>query len=68
MGKNPRSKLPFVELNGQVITDSAIIISVLSGYFDKNIDADLTKEEAATSLAIIRLLEDHYYFGMVYYR
>lgn len=67
MAKNPRAKLPFIEINGQVITDSGRIISYLAKNF-KNIDSDLTPQEAAASLSIIRLLEEHYYWTMVYYR
>eukprot|EP01114_Cavostelium_apophysatum_P023760 TRINITY_DN9056_c0_g1_i1.p1 TRINITY_DN9056_c0_g1~~TRINITY_DN9056_c0_g1_i1.p1 ORF type:complete len:291 (-),score=53.92 TRINITY_DN9056_c0_g1_i1:805-1638(-) len=66
--KGPRGKLPFVELNGRIITDSALIIDKLSQHFDKDIDSDLTAHEKAISIAFIRMLEEHLYFVGVYYR
>jgi glutathione S-transferase len=68
LDKNPRKKLPFIELNGRVITDSTIIIEHLTTHFEKDLDAGLTDQERAVSLSFIRLLEDHFYWTMVYYR
>lgn len=115
IGKNPRNKMPFIELNGRTITDSAVIIKQVSQYFGisltitsnisfsistiliakknniyfdslfrvceflnsflmqcyfagKDIDADLTLQEAAISHAVIHMLEDHFNWTMVYFR
>ena len=67
-GKSPKNKFPVIEFNGQVYTDSGRIIDFLKKQFSSDIDSDLTPVEQATSLAIIRMVEEHLYFACVHFR
>lgn len=62
--KSKKGQLPFVELNGSEIADSAIIIRDLSKYFGKDMDASLTAEQRTLSHALCIMLDHH--TGWVY--
>lgn len=66
-GKTPKNKLPVIELNGQVYSDTDRIVKLLKEHFT-DIDADLSPLEQATSLAIIRMAEEHLYWIFVHFR
>eukprot|EP01118_Nematostelium_gracile_P008350 TRINITY_DN2767_c0_g1_i2.p1 TRINITY_DN2767_c0_g1~~TRINITY_DN2767_c0_g1_i2.p1 ORF type:complete len:284 (+),score=56.54 TRINITY_DN2767_c0_g1_i2:108-959(+) len=68
IGKSPRQKLPAIELNGKVYTDSAVIIEHLCNHFNVQIDDNLSEEQKAISNAFVRLLENHFVFAAVYDR
>ena len=51
--------MPFIELNGEEIADSKIIIRELSQKFDKDLDAGLTTEQRSVSHAMISMIENH---------
>lgn len=57
--KSKKGQLPFVELNGEEIADSDIIIKQLSQYFGKDLDAGLTTEECNISHAFSSMLNNH---------
>jgi glutathione S-transferase len=57
--KGPKKKSPWIELDGQAIADSEVIIDVLSKRSGFDIDAGLSAEQKALSHAVRRMLEEH---------
>ncbi|XP_066597780.1 failed axon connections isoform X2 [Prorops nasuta] len=57
--RSKKGQLPFVELNGEEIADSTIILRELSQKFNKNLDAGLTPEQRSISHAMISMIENH---------
>jgi len=57
--KSKKGQLPFVELNGEEIADSAIIIRDLSKYFGKDLDEGLTLDQKNVSHAFESMLNNH---------
>lgn len=50
-GKGPKGKNPWIELDGEAIADSEIIIELLSERFGIDLDAKLNEEQQAIGLA-----------------
>ncbi|CAK9809461.1 Failed axon connections [Anthophora plagiata] len=57
--RSKKGALPFVELNGEEIADSTIILRELSQKFGKDLDAGLTSEQRSVSHAMISMIENH---------
>lgn len=57
--RSKKGSLPFVELNGEEISESSIILKELSQKFEKDIDACLTTEQKSISHATISMIENH---------
>jgi glutathione S-transferase len=57
--KGPKQKSPWIELDGQAIADSEIIIDTLARRSGFDIDAGLSDEQRAVSHAVRRMLEEH---------
>ncbi len=57
--KGPKGKNPWIEIGGQAMGDSELIIRELSRRSGRNCDAHLSARDAAASLAVKRLIEDH---------
>ncbi|XP_037935937.1 failed axon connections-like isoform X2 [Teleopsis dalmanni] len=66
--RSKKGQLPFIELNGEEIADSAIIIKELSARYEKNLDAGLTSEQRNVSYAMIAMLENHLIWIIFYWR
>lgn len=66
--RSKKGQLPFVELNGEEIADSAIIIKELSQRFDKDLDACLTQEQRNIAHATISMIENHLVWIIFYWR
>ncbi|XP_014090943.1 failed axon connections isoform X1 [Bactrocera oleae] len=66
--RSKKGQLPFIELNGEEIADSAIIIKELSARYEKNLDAALTTEQRNVSYAMIAMLENHLIWIIFYWR
>ncbi len=64
----PTRKAPYVEENGQLLTDSGLIINHLEHTRGHPVDGGLTLAERAESLALQRLMEEHLYWVIVYMR
>lgn len=60
--KSKKGLLPFVELNGEEINDSAVIIKELSQRFDKDLDAGLDSSQKNVSHAMISMIENHLFW------
>lgn len=61
----PHGKLPYIVDGDKKIADSNTIISYLKKEYGDHLDADLTKEQLAQSLAFNRLIEEHLYWSGV---
>eukprot|EP01120_Amphizonella_sp_Union-15-10_P017283 TRINITY_DN955_c0_g2_i1.p1 TRINITY_DN955_c0_g2~~TRINITY_DN955_c0_g2_i1.p1 ORF type:complete len:244 (-),score=47.68 TRINITY_DN955_c0_g2_i1:94-825(-) len=64
--KAPKGKLPYIELNGETLSDSTVIFERLQQHFGKNLDDSLTTAQKAVRLSFQRLIEDHLYWIMKY--
>jgi len=68
---HPRThQIPYIELNGESLSDSNLIISKLTEHFAVSLDNDLTGEQSAMSQATTSMLENytaqtgfHYRYG-----
>ncbi|HEV7275382.1 MAG TPA: glutathione S-transferase family protein [Devosiaceae bacterium] len=60
-GKGPKGKNPWVELDGERIGDSEIIIALLAERSGFDIDAGLDDEARARGHAARRMLEEHFH-------
>lgn len=58
--RSKKGQLPFIELNGEEIADSAIILKELSQRFEKNVDSGLTNDQKNVSHAMISMIENHF--------
>jgi len=66
--KSAKGQLPFVELNGEEIADSAVIIKELGRHFNFDSDAHLTSEQRNVAHATITMLENHFHWVDVWWR
>ena len=57
--RSKKGQLPFVELNGEEIADSAIILKELGQRFEKDLDAGLSNDQKNVSHAMISMIENH---------
>ena len=57
--RSKKGGLPFVEVNGEEIADSTIILRELSQKFDKDLDVGLTSEQRSVSHAMMSMIENH---------
>jgi glutathione S-transferase len=58
-GKGPKGKNPWVELDGELIADTEVIIGRLAERSGFDIDGRLTADQRALSHAVRRMLEEH---------
>lgn len=66
--RSKKGQLPFIELNGEEIADSAIIIRELTAKFEKDVDAPLTQDQAIISHAFISMIENHLVWVLLWWR
>jgi glutathione S-transferase len=64
----PNGKLPFVNDHDEVVSDSTFIRAHIERKYEVDLDEGLDARKRAESWAIERLLEDHLYFTMVWFR
>lgn len=64
--KAPRSKLPFIDDEGEIIPDSFMIIQHLKNKYQADIDQHLSEEEAAQAFLIGRSFDEDFYWQIVY--
>ncbi|XP_018009406.1 failed axon connections isoform X3 [Hyalella azteca] len=58
--KSKKGQLPFVEVNGEEIADSAIIIKQLGEKFNTDLDAGLSPEQKLIAHSNISMIENHF--------
>ncbi|MEQ8178391.1 MAG: glutathione S-transferase family protein [Amphiplicatus sp.] len=66
--KAPKGKLPFIEDGGETVADSTFIRRHIEKKYGFDFDAGLTRAERATAWAVERMLEDHLYWAVLYFR
>jgi glutathione S-transferase len=66
--KAPRSKIPYIEHNWKLISDSEIIISYINKEFNINLDKGLNDEQLAISHFLKKTLEEDLYWSLVHTR
>lgn len=59
--KGPKGKNPWIELDGERISDSEFIIELLSKRHGVDLDAELNSEQKAIGLAWRRTFEEHFH-------
>jgi len=64
----PKGKVPFMTLGEMCLGDSELIIQMLQQKYEIADEADLSEQEQAQGVLIRRLIEDHFYFILVYSR
>lgn len=64
----PKGRIPYVNINGKIMGDSTLIIDYLKEKHGDPLDANLSKEQKAQSLAIKGMVEDHLYFAAAWLR
>jgi glutathione S-transferase len=64
----PIGKLPFIDDHDEVVTDSSFIRAHIERKYDAHLDQRLDARQRAEAWAIERMLEDHLYFAMVWFR
>lgn len=57
--RSKKGLLPFIELNGEEIADSDVILSTLSAKFEKDMDASLTPEQRNIKHAMVSMINNH---------
>ncbi|XP_071527250.1 failed axon connections isoform X2 [Panulirus ornatus] len=58
--KSKKGQLPFVEVNGEEVADSAIIIKELGNRYNADLDTGLTPEQRNVAHATISMIENHF--------
>ncbi|HWX67698.1 MAG TPA: glutathione S-transferase family protein [Rhodanobacter sp.] len=64
----PNGKLPFINDHDEVVSDSTFIRAHIERKYAVDLDTRLDAHQRAEAWAIERLLEDHLYFAMVWFR
>jgi glutathione S-transferase len=64
----PKGKLPYITDDADVVADSTFIRAHIERKYSVDMDEGLDARQRAESWAIERMLEDHLYFAMVWFR
>jgi glutathione S-transferase len=64
----PKGKIPWLDDRGETVCDSAFIRAHLERAYGVDLDEGLDARQRAESWAIERMLEDHLYWAMVWFR
>jgi glutathione S-transferase len=59
--KGPKGKSPWIEYGNVRMGDTTLIIEHLAGRYDIDLDAHLDAQQKAASIAVQRMLEEHYH-------
>lgn len=66
--RSKKGQLPFIELNGEEIPDSTLIIKELSQKFGKDIDGALSQDQRNISHAMISMIENKLVWYVVIFK
>lgn len=64
----PNGKLPYIDDHGEVVSDSTLIRAHVERKYGVDLDGSLDSRQRGQAWAIERMLEDHLYFAMVWFR
>ena len=64
----PKGKLPFIDDNGTIVADSTLIRLHLEQQHRIDFDRGLSTRDRGTAWATEKMLEDHLYWVLVYWR
>lgn len=64
----PKGKLPYIDDNGTIIADSSLIFKHLAQHHGIDFDQHLSPLDKARSHALTTMLEEHYYWSLIYTR
>lgn len=64
----PKGKVPYLADDGEVVCDSTFIRAHIERKYGVDLDEGLDARQRAEAWAIERMLEDHLYFAMVWFR
>lgn len=66
--RSKKGQLPFIELNGEEIADSSIIIKELAERFEKDLDKDLDNDQKNVAYALTSMIENHLIWVVMWWR
>ncbi|WP_372367839.1 glutathione S-transferase family protein [Candidatus Uabimicrobium sp. HlEnr_7] len=66
--KAPKQKLPYIKDGETLVCDSETIIKYLSDKQSIDMDKNLSAEQKAVSYSMCKMMEEHFYFLLVYAR
>lgn len=64
----PKGKVPYIVDGDDIVADSEIIIAFLSRKYSVDLDRDLSPEQKAIARALERMLNEHTYWCLAYFR
>jgi glutathione S-transferase len=64
----PKGKLPYIDDNGTIVADSTLIRLYLEQKYGVDFDRSLSEREKGIAWATEKMLEDHLYWVLVYWR
>jgi len=67
-GKAPKGKLPYIDDEGTIVADSTLIRLYLEQKYSIHFDRALSERDRGVAWAVDKMLEDHVYWAMVYWR
>jgi glutathione S-transferase len=67
-GKAPKGKLPYIDDDGTIVADSTLIRLHLERKYSIQFDRALGERERGIAWSIDKMLEDHLYWALVYWR
>lgn len=65
---SPKGKMPWIEYNGEIVSDSQFCIEFLNKKFDKDLNKHLSLENKAIGRAFQKMLEENTYWTMMLFR
>merc|ERR1712154_131783 len=66
--RSRKGMLPFIEINGDEVADSNMIIETLAKKFDKEMPAQLSQDQKNVQHAMIAMVENHLHWTIVHWR
>lgn len=66
--KAPNGKLPYISDENETVADSAFILQYLINKHKVDLNQNTSDRDLATAEATVRMLEEHYYWSLVYSR
>lgn len=66
--KAPKGKLPYIDDNGTIVADTTLIRLYLEQKYSIYFDRGLSTRDRGVAWAVDKMLEDHVYWALVYWR